>query len=113
GAIQIHRDQKLIDFGSVSKRPELQNTIHLLFDHKQDQEAVMAAMHSLEASDKTVATLFVNLNGKRHLAGVTYLPEIDWYEITLLDPDMLLPTDPGRFAATVQSGHPPLRSETP
>ena len=96
GAIQIHRNQKLIDFGSVSKRPGQQNTIHLLFDRQQDQVAVLAAMHSLEARDKTVATVFVNLNGKRHLAGVTYLPEIDWYEITLLDPDMLLPL--GQFS---------------
>jgi hypothetical protein len=26
-----------------------------------------------------------------HLAGVAYLPEIDWYEITLLDLDVLVP----------------------
>lgn len=91
GAIQLHRDQKLIDFGSVSKSPAQQNTIHLLFERKQDQAAVLNAMHSLEARDKTVATVFVTLDGKRHLAGVTYLPEIDWYEITLLDLDVLLP----------------------
>lgn len=91
GAIQIHRNQKLIDFGSISKSPAQQNTIHLLFEHKQDQAAVLNAMHSLEARDKTVATVFVTVNGKRHLAGVTYLPEIDWFEITLLDLDVLLP----------------------
>lgn len=91
GAIQIHRNQKLIDFGSVSKSPSQQNTIHLLFDRKQDQAAVLAAMRSLEARDKKVATVFVNVNGKRHLTGVTHLPEIDWYEITLLDLDVLLP----------------------
>lgn len=91
GAIQIHRDQKLIDFGSVSKNPAQQNTLQLLFDRKQDQVAVRAAMHSLEARDRTVATVFVTLNGKRHLTGVTYLPEIDWFEITLLDLDVLLP----------------------
>ena len=91
GAIQIHRNQKLIDFGSVSKSPAQQNTIQLLFERKQDQAAVMNAMNSLEARDKTVATVFVSVDGKRHLAGVTYLPEIDWYEITLLDLGLLLP----------------------
>lgn len=91
GAIQIHRDQKLIDFGSVSKSPAQQNTLQLLFDRKQDQAAVLAAMRSLEARDRTVATVFVNVNGTRHLTGVTYLPEIDWFEITLLDLDVLLP----------------------
>ncbi len=91
GAIQIHRNQKLIDFGSVSKSPSQQNTIQLLFDRQPDQRAVMAAMHSLVARDKTVATVFVTVNGKRQLTGVTYLPEIDWFEITLLDLDALLP----------------------
>ncbi len=91
GAIQIHRDQKLIDFGSVSKHPAQQNTLQLLFDREQDKVAVLAAMHSLETRDRTVATVFATINGKRHLTGVTYLPEIDWFEITLLDLDVVLP----------------------
>lgn len=91
GAIQIHRNQQLIDFGSVSKNPSQQNTIQLLFDRQPDQAAVMAAMRSLEARDKSVATVLVTMNGKRHLTGVTYLPEIDWFEITLFDLDVLLP----------------------
>lgn len=91
GAIQIHRNQQLIDFGSVSKNPSQQNTIQLLFDRQPDQAAVMAAMRSLETRDKSVATVLVTMNGKRHLTGVTYLPEIDWFEITLFDLDVLLP----------------------
>ena len=33
----------------------------------------------------------MQVHGKRQLAGVAYLPKIDWYEITLLDLDVVLP----------------------
>lgn len=91
GAIQIHRNQSLIDFGSISKQTNEQRTIDLLFDQASDRKAVLAAMKALEDLQQTVITEFVSVNGKRHLAGVVYLPEIGWYEITLLDLDVLLP----------------------
>lgn len=91
GAIQIHRNQQLIDFGSISKDSTQRNTIRLLLDQDEDLTAVLAAMKALESQEQAVTTLFVNVQGKRHLAGIAYLPEIDWYEITLMDLDVLLP----------------------
>ncbi|WP_260291932.1 GGDEF domain-containing protein [Sedimenticola hydrogenitrophicus] len=91
GAIQIHRNESLIDFGSISKNQGEQHTIDLLFDQPADRTAILAAMKVLEDLNQTVITEFVSVNGKRHLAGITYLPEIGWYEITLLDLDVLLP----------------------
>lgn len=91
GAIQIHRNEALIDFGSISKQSAEQHTIALLFDQPADRKAILAAMKTLEDLRQTVITEFVSVNGRRHLAGVTYLPEIGWYEITLLDLDILLP----------------------
>ncbi|WP_428624718.1 diguanylate cyclase domain-containing protein [Sedimenticola sp.] len=91
GAIQIHRNESLIDFGSISKQPSNQRTIDLLFEQPDDRKAILAAMKALEDLKQTVVTEFVIVNGKRHLAGVTYLPEIGWYEITLMDLDVLLP----------------------
>lgn len=91
GAIQIHRNQSLIDFGSISKQTTEQRTIDLLFDQESDRKAILAAMKALEDLRQTVITEFVSVNGKHHLAGVAYLPEIGWYEITLLDLEVLLP----------------------
>lgn len=91
GAIQIHRNESLIDFGSIGKQITEQNTLNLLFDQDADRKAILAAMKELEDLRKTVITEFVSVNGKRHLAGVTYLPEIGWYEITLMDLDVVLP----------------------
>lgn len=91
GAIQIHRNQALIDFASISKSRSQQNTIDLLFRRESDRQAVFAAMKRLERQEQSVVTLQVEIDGRRHIAGLTYLPEIDWHEITLLDLDVLLP----------------------
>lgn len=99
GAIQLHRNQALIDYGSVSKRPGERNTIDLLFEDSADRKAIYAAMKLLEVQNGKVVTELVNMGGKRHLAGLVYLPEIDWYEITLLDLDVLLPF--GQFSGII------------
>ncbi len=91
GAIQVHRNQQFIDFGSLSKRRAVQSTVRLLFDRDTDHLRIARAMETLRSSEQKVVTEFVVLDGKRHLAGVTYLPEIDWYEITLLDLEVLVP----------------------
>lgn len=91
GAIQLHRNQKLIDFATISKQPLEHKRVDLLFGRDEDRVAILAAMKELEAQKKTVATIFVEVGGKRHLAGLAYLPEIAWYEITLLDLNTLLP----------------------
>jgi len=91
GAIQAHRDENMIDYASISKTAQDRKTLDLLFDRQQDRDAVRGAMKELERVESTVVSRFVVINGKRNLAGVAYLPEIDWYEITLLDLDVLVP----------------------
>lgn len=91
GAIQLHRDTALIDFASISKSGGERKTIELLLESPADRKLIFAAMKELESQKKTVVTAFVTVDGKRQLAGIAYLPEIDWYEVTLIDLDVLLP----------------------
>ena len=91
GAIQAHREQGMIDYASISKAAAERKTIDLIFDRQIDRNAIYAAMKELESVNSSVISRFVEINGKRHLAGVAYLPEIDWYEITLLDLAVLVP----------------------
>ncbi len=91
GAIQVHRNHALIDFGSISKKGGEANTIDLIFIERKDRQFIQAAMAQLKQAPDQVITGFVQIDGRRHMAGVAYLPEIDWYEITLLDLDVLLP----------------------
>lgn len=91
GAIQVYRNQTLIDFGSISKAPVEANTIDLILSRENDRRAIHIAMSKLQQTPDQVITTFVHFEGRRHLAGIAYLPEIDWYEITLLDLDEVLP----------------------
>ena len=91
GAIQLHRNPSLIDYNSISNQNLARKNIDLLFDQADDRQALAAAMKTVERGQKKVVTQFVHIDGKRHLAGVTYVPELAWYEITLLDLDTLLP----------------------
>lgn len=91
GAIQVYRDERLIDFSSITKGASERKTIDLLFDRAGDRTAILSAMKDLEKLQTTVITRFVEMNGKPYLAGVAYLPEIGWYEITLLDLSVVLP----------------------
>ncbi|WP_097459549.1 GGDEF domain-containing protein [Mangrovitalea sediminis] len=93
GAIQLYRDTKYIDYASFVKPEGQKNTIDLLMARPSDQQAIHRMMKQLlqPTAKHHVETAFVNVEGKRQLAGVAYLPTIGWYEVTLLDLDVLLP----------------------
>lgn len=76
---------------SVSKKDGTHKTIDLIFENEADSRQIYTAMKELEAGKKSVATVFVDVDGERQLAGIVYLPEIDWYEITLIDLGAVLP----------------------
>lgn len=69
----------MIDFNTISKRGVAHKNIDLLFDREEDRQAVSSAMKELRSLNKMVMTSFVSIDGKRHLAGVAYVPELAWY----------------------------------
>ncbi|MEJ2478743.1 MAG: diguanylate cyclase [Acidihalobacter sp.] len=91
GAIQLYRDQKLIDYASITKRNDEHKTVDLLLQTPANRIAVHAAMRQAKAGSSNVATAFINLQGRRYLVSVAYLPELGWYEINLLDLSVILP----------------------
>ncbi len=94
GAIQLYRDRNYIDFATIVKPEGQKNTIDRLFDTAEDRSRIAAMLDSLrrpETRPGMVASDFVTVGGRRHLAGIAFLPNIGWFEITLLDLDTLLP----------------------
>jgi diguanylate cyclase (GGDEF)-like protein len=94
GAIQLYRDRNYIDFASIVKPEGQKSTVDLLFDNPDDQKKVLGMLQMLKnrgGDEGTVASSFVTVDGRKHLAGVAYLPAIGWFEITLLDLETLLP----------------------
>lgn len=94
GAIQLYRDRNYIDFASIIKPEGQKNTVDLLFDHVEDKQKVLGMLQILKNRGGTtgaVESSFVTVDGRKHLAGVAFLPAIGWFEITLLDLEALLP----------------------
>ncbi|KPQ26935.1 MAG: GGDEF domain protein [Marinobacter excellens HL-55] len=95
GAIQLYRDRNYIDFASIIKPEGQKNTVDLLFEDRQDKQQILGMLQMLKqrnGQDGAVESGFVTIDGRKHLAGVAFLPAIGWFEITLLDLNALVPT---------------------
>lgn len=94
GAIQLYRDERLIDFATLVKPEGQKNTLALLLSNPADQQRIESTMVRLRdqgTAPGEVATDFVEVHGHRNLIGVTYLPTMGWYEVTLIDLHVLMP----------------------
>jgi signal transduction histidine kinase len=95
GAIQADRETSRIDFASLTKASPERKTVFRMIDDDAGRQALEVAMRQLESSEDKVATLFLSVNGRRHLVGVAYLREIRWFAIALIDRDIFM--QQGRF----------------
>lgn len=106
--IQVYRGVNHIDFSSIAKPPSQKHSIDYLLNNPEDRDWVRQSIDQFENGGSTIeknlhikgkhylvnspmATRFVQINGKRYLAGMMALPEMGWYDITLLDMSTLLP----------------------
>ena len=91
GAIQAHPDVSSIDFRTLTKDPANRKTIFQLIRNPSDQEKLKSSMETVRSGKRETATFFLPLNGQNYLAGVTYLPNIRWFNLTLISLDQLVP----------------------
>ncbi|MFA5494631.1 MAG: sensor domain-containing diguanylate cyclase [Porticoccaceae bacterium] len=94
GAVQLYRDPAAADPAFGAGPGAAKKTVDLLLDDPEDRRRLQRMMAELKASpdpEGQVRSDFVVVGGQRYLAGIAYLPGIDWYEITLLDLDVLMP----------------------
>lgn len=91
GAIQVSRDLSQIDFASITKQTSDKKTIQQLLKNPAERQQLEQLLPKLMQNPGEIGSLYLSIDQQRYLAGVIYLPEIDWYEITLLELDTLLP----------------------
>ena len=84
-AIQLNSDPELIDYMTVAKDVGQRIKIDVLLKNPADVDRLRQAMIGLERSPKDIAVLKVDYMGGKHLLGVAFLPEIGWYDLTLMD----------------------------
>lgn len=94
GAIQLHRAPGRVEEAGGVKPEGQKSLVETLLDHERDRLRLRAMMAELAAAGDAGARVFsrfVDAGGRRTLLGIAFVPEIGWYEITLIDLDMLMP----------------------
>ena len=86
GAIQAHPDIKEIDFHTLTKDESSKKTVYRLITDAESRTKLEKLLHELRAATDKPKTTYLNIDGKRTLVGIAYLPEIDWFNLTILDP---------------------------
>ena len=84
-AIQLNNDQHLIDYMSLAKDNTKRIKVDRLLKNPADIERLRLAMQQLERHPDQHQTLWVDYAGEGYLLGVAYLPEVGWYDLTLMD----------------------------
>jgi HAMP domain-containing protein len=88
-AIQAHHNRSLIDHHSLAKTDEQRSTIRRIITNPDDLLHLDDALAKLKGGSRE-ETFRATLNGKPVLVGVAGIKDLDWIELTLLDPDQVL-----------------------
>lgn len=90
-AILLDRNKQLINYASLTASAEEKTNLATLLKDPQDIQNIKAVMQALkvEKTSGDVRTLWVNYEGKRQLLAMTYLHEVGWFSLTLIDADEL------------------------
>ena len=90
GAVQAHRDPRLVDFHSLTKELGHKKTVFSLLDRPADRETMQAMMDRVTSSAVMVESQFMRINGAEVLVGVGYLDRLGWYNVTVMDVDKII-----------------------
>jgi diguanylate cyclase (GGDEF)-like protein len=93
GAVQAHRDPRLVDFHSLTKDMSNKKTVFSLLDRPEDRAAMQAMMERVTSADVMVESHFMRINGAEVLVGVGYLDRLGWYNVTIMDVDKIIDRD--------------------
>ena len=88
-AIQLSTDTKLIDYASIAKTTGERIKIDVLLKNSDDLERLRKTAEIIK-SNNGVSTLWVNYRGEKHVLCMAYLPEVGWYDLTLIDEKSLM-----------------------
>ena len=86
-AIQLERDSQLIDYASISKRKENHKTLAVFIKDKKELQKIKDIILELKESPKQnqIRTLWLHFDNKEYLVGISYIKELDWFNITAVD----------------------------
>ncbi len=90
GAIQVHPDTALIDFNSRAKRPGEHHTIYDLLASDEERQQLRASLTRLLGGASPIEVLRLTVSGRSELVAMTYLHEIGWINLAVVDTAQLV-----------------------
>lgn len=93
GAIQAHPDSRLIDLNAENRGADLQRSLFTLLPNEGERQALKDAMAGLaEQAPQATKTLRLTLDGRSRLVALSYLRDIGWYNLSVMDSARLIGT---------------------
>ncbi|MDP3538540.1 MAG: response regulator [Azonexus sp.] len=92
GAIQVHPDAELIDFNTRAKRVEDRRTVFSLVRDAGEQQRLRDSLARVVSGASAVEVQRVTLSGRSELVAMTYLKEIGWVNLAVVDTAQLVST---------------------
>ena len=90
GAIQIHPDAALIDFNTRAKQEDERHTIYSLVADAEGQQRLRDSLARVVSGASPVEVQRLMLSGKSELVAMTYLKEIGWVNLAVVDTAQLV-----------------------
>jgi diguanylate cyclase (GGDEF)-like protein len=86
-AIQLSADPELINYASLTKDVSDRIKIDVLFNDPAEVLRLRQLADELQKNPASgeVRTMWVNYRGEKHFLGIAYLPEVGWYDLTLMN----------------------------
>lgn len=85
GAIQAHPDVSLIEHDALTKPDNLKSTIFNIIDTPEDRDKVRKALDDAKATHDTAQTASVHVDGRRMLIGASFMPQVNWFSISVIE----------------------------
>ncbi|SMC37211.1 sensor domain-containing diguanylate cyclase [Polynucleobacter kasalickyi] len=92
-AVQLFRNPDLIDYAGITKEKNERRRVDAILKDPKDLAALQKVMLRLAKTPKKIETISVNYEGKPHILGIEYLPEIGWFDLTLMESKGILIAD--------------------
>ncbi|MDP5292585.1 biofilm regulation protein phosphatase SiaA [Oceanimonas sp. CHS3-5] len=101
GRFQAHADASLIALGSAAGMGTEGATLHERLGTPEQRARLNALQAQVVASPGNVAMDWFNLDGRRQLLAISYIPELDWYVTTAVDLGLAQVLEPGLVKAAL------------
>jgi serine phosphatase RsbU (regulator of sigma subunit) len=90
GIIEGHKNQSYVIHNSKVRGNEKKTTIYDLMENQGDRDRVKAAVARLTHNTSKVEKISISMYGKRYIAAISYMKEIRWYNLVLLNAQQVI-----------------------